>query len=228
MTSKFASFKQSFKGDIYTPTDAGYLEALTRWALNAQVNAQIVAFVKDPEDVALAIAYAKQNDLPIAIRGGGHSTAGASSTEGLVIDLSRHLNTVEIDAENKLAYVGGGAIWEQVDKATIQHGLASVAGTVNHVCHQAFDLPFKLFLITSLESPDWSRRVWILYLAFAIQFFIATLETRLTLGGGMGYLSGEHGLVIDNLLKVGFLAKSSRICLYIPTRLQLSPVMGLS
>ena len=54
-----------------------------------------------------------------------------------MIDLSRHLNALEIDPdpENKFAYVGGGAIWEQVDsKASILRGLASVAGTVNHVC----------------------------------------------------------------------------------------------
>ena len=132
--SNLTSFKQSFKGDVSTPTDADYAQAINRWALNAQIKAKIVAFVKTPEDVALAIAYAKENRLPIAIRGGGHSTSGASSTEGLVIDLSRHLNTVEVDSENRLAYVGGGAIWEQVDKSTIQYGLASVAGTVNHVC----------------------------------------------------------------------------------------------
>ena len=154
MSNSFASFKQSFKGDISTPTDADYTQAISRWALNAQANAKIVAFVKTPEDVALAIAYAKENHLPIAIRGGGHSTAGASSTEGLVIDLSRHLNTVKIDPENKLAYVGGGAIWEQVDKASIQHGLASVAGTVNHVCRtaQAFIKSFILFNVFRLES----------------------------------------------------------------------------
>ena len=131
--SNFTSFKQSFKGDISIPTDADYAQAISRWALNAQANAKIVAFVKTPEDVALAIAYARDNHLSIAIRGGGHSTSGASSTEGLVIDLSRHLNAVEVDSENRLAYVGGGAIWEQVDKLTIQYGLASVAGTVNHV-----------------------------------------------------------------------------------------------
>ena len=153
--TNFANLKQSFKGDICTPTDADYPQAIGRWALNAQANAQIVAFVKAPEDVALAIAYAKENRLPIAIRGGGHSTAGASSTEGLVIDLSRHLNTVKIDPENRLAYVGGGAIWEHVDKAAIQHGLASVAGTVNHVCYTP--QPFNCLLTT----PDWSRRVWL-------------------------------------------------------------------
>ena len=51
-----------------------------------------------------------------------------------MIDLSRHLNTVEIDLQNKLAYVDGGAIWEQVEKVVIQHGLVTVAGMVHHVC----------------------------------------------------------------------------------------------
>ena len=151
--SDFASFRRSFEGDISTPTDADYAQAISRWAANAQVNAKIVAFVKTPEDVALAIAYAKENRLPIAIRGGGHSN-GASSTEGLVIDLSRHINTVEIDAENKLAYVGGGSLWEQVDKAAIQYGLAAVAGTVNHVCCILLGISFLC-----LAFSGWSRRV---------------------------------------------------------------------
>ena len=47
--------------------------------MNAQANAKMVAFVKTTEDVALAVAYAKENRLPIAIYDGGHSTAGASS-----------------------------------------------------------------------------------------------------------------------------------------------------
>jgi FAD/FMN-containing dehydrogenase len=49
-----------------------------------------------------------------------------------VIDLSRHVNRVKVDAENKLAYVGGGALWSDFDQATIKHGLAGVGGTVNH------------------------------------------------------------------------------------------------
>ena len=157
--SSFTSFQQSFKGDISTPTDADYPQAISRWALNAQANAKIVAFVKTPEDVALAIAYAKEDNLPIAIRSGGHSTAGASSTVGLVIDLSRHLNTVEIDLENMLAYVGGGAIWEQVDKASIRHGLATVAGTVGHVCSTSNHFNFSFCLTSSrLESEGTTSR----------------------------------------------------------------------
>jgi FAD/FMN-containing dehydrogenase len=128
------SFRQSFRGDIVTPSDADYDQAISRWAINAQRKARIVAFVKDAEDVALAIKYAKANKLPIAIRGGGHSCSGASSSEGgIVIDLSRHLAGVKVNPEEKLGYIGGGAIWETVDKAAIAHGLATVGGTVNHV-----------------------------------------------------------------------------------------------
>ena len=73
--SNFTAFQTSFKGDLVTPTDSGYEQAIDRWAHNAARNANIVAFVKDTSDVALAIKYAKDNSLPIAIRGGGHSAS---------------------------------------------------------------------------------------------------------------------------------------------------------
>lgn len=125
---------KDFKGDLVHPTDPDYPAAIARWAANAERKAKLVAFVKDEQDVALAIKYAKTNKLPIAIRGGGHSPAGASSSEGgLIIDLSRYLNGARIDPEKRLAYVGGGALWEAVDKSAIEHDLATVGGTVNHV-----------------------------------------------------------------------------------------------
>lgn len=132
--SDFDTFKSQFTGDIVTPNDLDYVRSITRWAVNAQRRAKIIAFVKTAEDVALSIAYARANGLEIAIRGGGHNAAGASSTEGgLVIDLSRHINKVRVDETERLAYVGGGAVWETVDKEAIKFGLATVAGTVNHV-----------------------------------------------------------------------------------------------
>ena len=134
----FATFQDAFLGDLVLPTDPDYGKAIARWSLSAVRRAKIVAFVKGTADVVLAINYAKTNKLPIAVRGGGHSPHGASSSEdGLVIDLSRYHNGARIDPEQKLAYVGGGAIWEAVDKAAIEHGLATVAGTVNHVCLHA-------------------------------------------------------------------------------------------
>ena len=137
----FHTLKNTFKGDLVTPTDPDYAKAIARWAANAERRAEVVAFVKDPADIALAIKYATANKLPIAIRGGGHSPAGASSSEGgLVIDLSRYLTTVTVDAEKRLAYAGGGALWEAVDKASIAHGLATVGGTVNHVKRPFFSI----------------------------------------------------------------------------------------
>ena len=145
--STFLSFKESFKGDLVTPTDPDYEDAIERWAHNAVRRAKIVAFVKDADDVSLAIKYAKANSIPIAIRGGGHSAAGASSIEdGLVIDLSKYINGVTVNAEKRLGYVGGGAVWKTVDYTCIQYGLATVGGTVNHVSDfhtnrtQGFDL----------------------------------------------------------------------------------------
>lgn len=129
-----SKFTHDLRGDVVGPEHPGYADAIARWAINAERQAKIVAFVKDAEDIVTAIKYAKEQKLQIAIRGGGHSAAGASSVEGgLVIDLSRYLNGAKIDAEKKLAYVGGGALWETVDKNAIEHGLATVAGTVNHV-----------------------------------------------------------------------------------------------
>jgi FAD/FMN-containing dehydrogenase len=124
----------NFQGDIVIPSDPTYTSAIARWATNAIRRANVVTFPKDPGDVALAIAYATSHKLPVAIRGGGHSPAGASSVEdGLVIDLSRYFGGVRVDPETKRAYVGGGAIWETVDREAIKYGLATVGGTVNHV-----------------------------------------------------------------------------------------------
>ncbi|KAI5117034.1 hypothetical protein M0805_002250 [Coniferiporia weirii] len=131
--STFDLFKSAFKGDLVLPGDKDYEKAISRWASNAARRARIVAFVRDAEDVSLAVGFARSEGLPLAIRGGGHSSSGASSAEdGLVVDLSRYVNGVRVDPKEKLAYVGGGAIWETVDKAAIEHGLATVGGTVNH------------------------------------------------------------------------------------------------
>jgi FAD/FMN-containing dehydrogenase len=139
--STLSDFKQSFKGDIVTPNDAGYAEAIARWAINAERPARIVAFVKDTDDVSLALEYARTNGLRVALRGGGHSAAGASSSkDGLVIDLSRYFNYAVVDPEKRTVRVGAGTLWSTVEKEAIQHGLATVAGTVNHVRLVSFRL----------------------------------------------------------------------------------------
>ncbi|KAJ7596435.1 hypothetical protein C8J56DRAFT_816199 [Mycena floridula] len=120
----------NFKGDFLTANDADFSKALDRWASNARQEAKIVAFVKDNDDVLLALKYAKEHGLPVAVRGGGHSFSGSSSVKGgLIVDLSRYLDGCRIDVENKLAYVGGGAIWGTVETTAIKHELATLSGT---------------------------------------------------------------------------------------------------
>lgn len=151
--SSFDSFKSSFKGDLVTAADPDYEEAIARWAATSVKKAKLVAFVKDAEDVSLAIKYAVSDKISFAIRGGGHSLSGASSVEGgLVIDLSRYLGGVTVDADKKLGYVGGGAIWKTVDETAIKYGLATVGGTVNHVSSMLLLADISHPLITSLRK----------------------------------------------------------------------------
>ncbi|TFK29243.1 FAD binding domain-containing protein [Coprinopsis marcescibilis] len=127
------NLSETVKGDIITPDHPGYAAAIARWARNAERTAKLVVFVKDAEDVAACLKYAQENNIPVAVRGGGHNAAGASSAhDGMVIDLSRYVNKVRIDTDKKLGYVGGGCVWKDVDTEAIKHGLATVGGTVNH------------------------------------------------------------------------------------------------
>jgi FAD/FMN-containing dehydrogenase len=122
------SFKNQFSGDLVLPSDTDYDNAIARWAANAQRQAALVTYPKDAQDVSKVINWTSANKIPIAVRGGGHSSSGASSIEGgVVIDLSRYIRGVKVDPERKLAFIGGGALWRDVDQASIKHGLATVS-----------------------------------------------------------------------------------------------------
>lgn len=83
------------------------------------------------QDVSEVVKVAASNRIEIAVRGGGHATSGSSSTEGgICIDLSR-LRGVSVDRNSRVVTVEGGALWEDVDRAAAEHGLAVVGGTVN-------------------------------------------------------------------------------------------------
>lgn len=131
---ELSSLKPDLKGDLVTPEDKEYNDAIARWSLVAQRKAAAVVYVKDSEDVSLTLKHIVEHKVPFVVKGGGHSCSGVSSCEGgIVIDLARYLNGVSVDAEKKLAYVGGGAVWKSVDEKGMEYGLATVGGTVNHV-----------------------------------------------------------------------------------------------
>jgi FAD/FMN-containing dehydrogenase len=127
-TSDISSLEATFDGDIIPQGHPDYETSIARWAANASRRAKWVVFPKGPGAVSASIRWAVTNNIPLAIRCGGHAASGASSVEdGLVIDLSRHLASVRVDPKQKLAYIGGGALWEAVDKAVIEHSLGTVS-----------------------------------------------------------------------------------------------------
>jgi FAD/FMN-containing dehydrogenase len=124
--------REAVRGAVLAPSDDGYEEAYPAW--NGMHDGQRPALIvrcRGNADVIAAIGFARANDLTIAVRGGGHSIAGFSTCDGgLVIDLS-DMNGVRVDPEARRAYVGGGAVWGDVDHETQAHGLASTGGLVS-------------------------------------------------------------------------------------------------
>ncbi|MEP7177673.1 MAG: FAD-binding oxidoreductase [Pseudonocardiales bacterium] len=121
-----------FTGDIITPDDMRYDQARRVWNVLHDRSPAVIARCSGPADVAAAIAFARRGGLRIAVRGGGHSLPGFSvCDDGLVIDLQL-MNRVRIDVERRRAYVPGGALLGDVDRATQEHGLVVPAGVISH------------------------------------------------------------------------------------------------
>jgi FAD/FMN-containing dehydrogenase len=84
-----AAFKLSLRGKLIQPTDAEYEEA--RQVYNAMIDRRpaLIAYCADVEDVQTSVSFAREHDLLLAVRGGGHNGAGLAVCDGgLVIDLS--------------------------------------------------------------------------------------------------------------------------------------------
>lgn len=93
------------------------------------VRPRLICLPRDSGELVRAIRAARAAGIRTALRGGGHSIAGAGSVAGgLVIDL-RLLDGVEVSPGQRTVTVGGGATWNQLDLATSLHGLATTGGT---------------------------------------------------------------------------------------------------
>ena len=126
----FRELGQSLAGAVIVPADPEYDAA--RRGFNALIDRRPAVIVRcaGAEDVATAFAFAREHELDVAVRGGGHNPAGHCVVEdGLVIDLSQ-LRSVEVDADARIARTEGGATWLDFDAATQAFGLVTPGGVV--------------------------------------------------------------------------------------------------
>ena len=132
--------RETVRGEVVTPSDAGYGEAARIWNGAHDGRPALVVRCKGAADVIAAVGFARSSGLPIAVRGGGHSIAGFSTVDdGIVIDLSQ-MNEVRVDVAGRRATVGGGAVWADVDHETQAHGLATTGGLVSSTGVAGFTL----------------------------------------------------------------------------------------
>ena len=124
-------FKASLRGELIRPQDAGYDTA--RKVYNGMIDRKPSLIVRcfDVADVISAVNYARENNLLLAVRGGGHNGAGLAVCDGgLVIDLSR-MRGVRVDPQNQTVQVQGGCTLGDIDHATHPFGLAISSGVAS-------------------------------------------------------------------------------------------------
>jgi FAD/FMN-containing dehydrogenase len=102
----------------------------SRKLFNAMIDRRpaVIAQCGTPGEVAEALQHARDNELAVAVRAGGHSVAGMSMNDGgLVVDV-RPMKSIEVDPQNRTVTVGAGVTFSEFDRATQQHGLAMTGG----------------------------------------------------------------------------------------------------
>ena len=162
-------FKSSLHGEMLGPGDDGYDGARKLWNAMHDKRPALIAQCSGVADVINSVNFARDNNLLISVRGGGHNYPGnCVCNAGLMIDLSK-MTGVRVDPIESTARAQGGTKWGAFDHETQAFGLATPGGT----------------------DPD-------------------TGIAGLTLGGGIGWLSGKYGLACDNLISADVVTADGR------------------
>jgi FAD/FMN-containing dehydrogenase len=126
-----AGLRTRLRGQALTPSDAGYGEARIPFNAMHPDRPALVVRCTGTADVIDAVNFAREEGIEVAVRGGGHSIAGLSSSDGgMVIDLSL-MDGVDVDPDARVARVQGGALWGDVDREAQVFGLATPGGLVS-------------------------------------------------------------------------------------------------
>jgi FAD/FMN-containing dehydrogenase len=119
------------RGEALTPGDPGFEDARSPFNAMQPDRPSLVVRCTGTADVVDAVNFAREHGIEVTIRGGGHSVAGLSSSDGgMVIDLSP-MHGVDVDPDARVARVQGGALWGDVDREAQLFGLATPGGVVS-------------------------------------------------------------------------------------------------
>jgi len=127
----FAGLRMQLRGEALTPSDVGYAEVRAPFNAMQVDRPSLVVSCAGTADVVDAVAFARDHGIEVTVRGGGHSVAGLSSSDGgMLIDLSP-MRAVDVDPDARTVRVQGGALWGDVDRETQLYGLAAPGGVVS-------------------------------------------------------------------------------------------------
>ncbi|MGB3338176.1 MAG: FAD-binding oxidoreductase [Devosia sp.] len=130
-TATLAAFADRLNGTCHLPNDPAYEACCTIWNAMIEKRPALVVRPSDEADVVATIAFAKDNGLPLAVRGGGHNVAGAALADGgVTIDMSQR-RAVTVEPQSMLVRVEAGATWKDVDAATQPYGLVVPSGIIS-------------------------------------------------------------------------------------------------
>src|SRR5687768_5679681 len=121
-----------FRGALLQLGEEGYDEARRVWNGEIDRRPALIARCAGADDVVEAVRFARERDLLVSVRGGGHSIAGHAVCDGgLMIDLSL-MKAIRVDPAARTARAAGGVLWAEFDRATQQFGLATTGGIISH------------------------------------------------------------------------------------------------
>jgi FAD/FMN-containing dehydrogenase len=129
-SASISTLRRQVGGEVLAASDDGFDGARRVW--NAMIDRRPAAVVRprDAADVVAAVNFAREQRVPLAIRGGAHSVAGMGTCDGgIVIDFSS-MKGIIVDPAKRTARAEPGVKWVEFDKATQEHGLATTGGTV--------------------------------------------------------------------------------------------------
>ena len=164
------AFRSSLRGASFAPGEPGYDAA--RIVFNRMIDRRpaLIARCAGAADVIACVYFAREHNLPISVRGGGHSIAGkAICDDGLMIDLSA-MKAIRVDPGGRTVRAEPGLTIGEFDRETQAFGLATTTGVIS-----------------------------------------TTGIAGLTLGGGLGWLMGKHGLACDNVIAMDVVTADGRL-----------------